>query len=659
MMETILILAALFIGSVYLMSRAVDNGVGSVGGALRQIGLFVLKKNPPGLVDVFDDRAGSGSRTWMNFGMVWLTLAGIFGFLDGWHRYDPTALDSLASVGWSYDDGSALRDATGNVLRMALMFGLVGASLVAVSRNGNGRLASEANASLVAVLLSAVLVAQFLLPAIFGFADIDTEANPFRTILLSLETLVLGLLFIPVLVNVLLTVSTREQEDLSTSSWFLIMGILVHIMAMMAMFFGELADADQVAWFGERVATGWVPLALMFAVGYHVVPMAAQVPIWSGTLRSASMFFLFLTVPALSLTSVDASGFMTNLAAILVTLGILPVLAGSVNIVMTGMKGLASVVENPGAIAGLFAFLLLPFFVVGTYFTGMDAFVGTGELGSMAHTVNMGLLFTVGGLLTLAGVYANYPLAVGKPLANSSSLSTWFVAVGGVSATVAYLIGDFTKNAVMNSGVEDAVSADGGFYLTGSALFYFVGIGAILASMTVIRTGIAPAKKSMDMTSAQAMSSYTLTAGSTTTIRNLIGRGVGVDTELVVSETTTKIGGSTVIAVDAALHNDEVKEFPVKASDALVSFVQYLTNSGQSVMDVFMAMDIDHSGRVDSDEFLAALVKTEIKELTVMDAEALVAGMDLDGDGQLNLPELDIAIAQIKRDHNITPQEEE
>jgi len=25
----------------------------------------------------------------------------------------------------------------------------------------------------------------------------------------------------------------------------------------------------------------------------------------------------------------------------------------------------------------------------------------------------------------------------------------------------------------------------------------------------------------------------------------------------------------------------------------------------------------------------------------------------------LNLPELDIAIAQIKRDHNITPQEEE
>ena len=32
---------------------------------------------------------------------------------------------------------------------------------------------------------------------------------------------------------------------------------------------------------------------------------------------------------------------------------------------------------------------------------------------------------------------------------------------------------------------------------------------------------------------------------------------------------------------------------------------------------------------------------------------------DLDGDGELNLPELDIAIVQIKRDHDITPSHEE
>lgn len=659
-METILILAAFFIGAVYLMSRSVETGLGSVGGALRQIGLFILQKNPPGLVDIFDDRDGSGSRTWMNFGMLWLVLAGLLGFLDGWHNYDPTALDSLASVGWSYDDGSALREATTNVLQFALLFGLVGASLVAVSRNGNGRLASEANASLIAVLLSAVLVAQYVLPFILGFADVDTSVAPFSIVLFSLESMVLGLLFVPVLINILLTVSTRENEDLSTSSWFLIMGVFVHIMAMLTVFFGDLAGSEQVEWFGRRVGSGWVPLALMFAVGYHVVPMAAQVPIWSGTLRSASMFFLFMTVPALSLTGIEATGFMTNLMAIMVTLGLLPILAASVNIVMTAIKGLASVAENPGAIAGMFAFLLLPFYAVGTYFTGMDAFVGAGELGAMAHTVNTGLLFTVGGLLVLSGVFSNYPLAVGKPLSSgNSTLAAWFVAIGGVSSTIVYLMGNFTKNAVEQSGAEDVVAADGGFYLTGAALFYFLGIGAIMASMAVIRTGISPAKKIMDTSVAQAVSTYTLTAGSATTIRNLIGRGVGVDTELVISETTTKKGGSTVIAVDASLHNDEVKEFPSKASDALVEFVQYLVNTGQSVMDVFMAMDMDGSGRVDSQEFLTALVKTDIKELTTMDAEALVASMDLDGDGELNLPELDIAIAQIKRDHNLAAQEEE
>ena len=58
-------------------------------------------KNPPGLVDIFNDKDGSGSRTWMNFGMLWLVFAGLLGFLGGWHNYDPTALASLASVGWS------------------------------------------------------------------------------------------------------------------------------------------------------------------------------------------------------------------------------------------------------------------------------------------------------------------------------------------------------------------------------------------------------------------------------------------------------------------------------------------------------------------------------------------------------------------------------
>ena len=660
-MELIFIAGGALLTLLFLLSQALSKGVGTVGGALKQIGLFVLQKNPPGLVDIFDDRDGSGSRTWMNFGMLWLVFATLLGFLMGWHTYDPTALDSLASVGWSYDDGSSLKDATLNFLTIALLYGLVGSGMVAAARNGNGRLASEANASMVALLLSVVLLATYILPFIFGFLDIDTSENPFKTILYSLETLAVGLLLVPVFINVLITAANRGEQELQTSVWFLIMGIAAYILSMLFMFFGELAGATQMVWLAERVAYGWVPLALMFSVGYHVVPMTAKQPIWSGSLRGASMLLLFITIPPFFMTDASASNFVTNLGAILLTLGVLPIFAASINLLMTASSGLSAVVKQPGAIAATMAFLVFPFFAIGGYFTAMDTFVGTGELGTMGDIVNMSMLFTVGGLLVLAGVFTNYPNAIGKSLATPSTatLATWMVLVGGVTSTLTYLTGEFTANAVATSEIEDVVANNGGFYLTGAALFYLAAIGTILSTMVVIRTGIASTGRSMDVNDVSDVSTYTLTSGSSTTIRDLIGRGVGVDTTLVVSETEANEGGSTVIAVDSALHNDEVKEFPPTASSVMVEFVQYLTNTNQSVFELFRSMDLDDSGKIDSREFLAALESSDIDALSSMEAVELVESMDLDGDGELNLPELDIAIAQIKRDHDIVAAQEE
>lgn len=660
-MELIFIAGGALLTLLLLLSQALSKGVGTVGGALKQIGLFILQKNPPGLVDIFDDKDGSGSRTWMNFGMLWLVFATLLGFLMGWHTYDPTALDSLASVGWSYDDGSSLKDATLNFLTIALLYGLVGSGMVAAARNGNGRLASEANASMVALLLSVVLLATYILPFIFGFLDIDTSENPFKTILYSLETLAVGLLLVPVFINVLITAANRGEQELQTSVWFLIMGIAAYILSMLYMFFGELAGATQMVWLAERVAYGWVPLALMFSVGYHVVPMTAKQPIWSGSLRGASMLLLFITIPPFFMTDASASNFVTNLGAILLTLGVLPIFAASINLLMTASSGLSAVVKQPGAIAATMAFLVFPFFAIGGYFTAMDTFVGTGELGTMGDIVNMSMMFTVGGLLVLAGVFTNYPNAIGKPLATPSTatLATWMVLVGGVASTLTYLTGEFTANAVATSEIEDVVANNGGFYLTGAALFYLAAIGTILSTMVVIRTGIASTGRSMDVNDVSDVSTYTLTSGSSTTIRDLIGRGVGVDTTLVVSETEASEGGSTVIAVDSALHNDEVKEFPPTASSVMVEFVQYLTNTNQSVFELFRSMDLDDSGKIDSREFLAALEGSDIDALSSMEAAELVESMDLDGDGELNLPELDIAIAQIKRDHDIVAAQEE
>ena len=660
-METIFIAGGALITLLFFLSQSLTKGVGTVGGALKQIGLFILQKNPPGLVDIFDDRDGSGSRTWMNFGMLWFVFATLLGFLMGWHHYDPTALDSLASVGWSYDDGSSLTDATLTFLTVAVIYGMIGSGMVATARNGNGRLASEANASMVALLLSAILLATYILPFIFGFVGLDTDTGPIAIMLYSFETLAVGLLLVPVFINLLITAANRGEQELQTSVWFLIMGVAAYIISMIYMFFGELISATQMVWLAERVAYGWVPLALIFSVGYHIIPMSAQQPIWSGSMRTASMLLLFITIPPFFMTDASGSNFLTNVGAILLTLGILPIFAVSINLLMTASSGLSSVVKQPGAVAAVMAFLALPFFAIGGYFTAMDTFVGTGELGTMSEVINMGMLFTVGGLVMLAGVFTNYPNAIGKPLATPSSatLATWMVIIGGVCSTIAYLVGQFTAKAVSASEVEDVVANDGGFYLTGAALFYMVSIGAILSTMVVIRTGISATGRSVDITETSDVSTYTLTSGSTTTIRELIGRGVGVDTTLVLSETEVNEGGSTIIAVDSALHNDEVKEFPVSNDDVLVQFVKYLNESSQSVFELFGSMDLDNSGKVDSKEFLVALEKSDIDALSFIEPKALVASMDLDGDGELNLPELDIAIAQIKRDHGMIASEEE
>ena len=190
-------------------------------------------------------------------------------------------------------------------------------------------------------------------------------------------------------------------------------------------------------------------------------------------------------------------------------------------------------------------------------------------------------------------------------------------------------------------------------------MFYLASIGTILSTMVVIRTGISSTGRTLAAEETSDMASYTLTSGSSTTIRDLIGRGVGVDTALVVSETEANEGGSTIIAVDSALHNDEIKEFPATAASVMIDFVQYLANTKQSVFELFASMDLDNSGKIDSREFLAALESSKFDGLSSIDASDLVESMDLDGDGELNLPELDIAIAQIKRDHDIVPSEEE
>ena len=662
-MEPIFISAAILLASLLIVSYYVTNGVGTMGVPLRQFALFLMNKAPVGLVDLFKDEPGSGSRTWMKYGTGWFILTVISGFIAIWHNYDPTALDSLASIGWSYDDGSALADFTSAVTSISFTYLLIGGCLVAVARAGNNRLASEASASMVAVLYTVSLSFNLILiPIIFNFADIADAAAIRDLISLMVNYVVSSLLFTALLMNVLATYSQRDDGSTSVTAWFLIMAIAAKLIASMYFVIGEATDNTQMSWMSERVLESWFPLALMFALAYHVIPHAAKAPIWSGSLLNANMVLLFVTVPPFFMTSADAGELLQNVGALLLTFSLLPLFAGSVNLLATASSNSSGVLKNPGALSATLAMFLLPIFAVGSYFTAMDTFTGTNQMLTMSSTIDNGFMYTVGGLMMLSAIFSSYPLATGNKLAEPSraNMSVWFMMLGGLTATITMLIGDFTSKAVLDSGVEDVVASTSGFYLVAAAMFYLVPMSAILATLVLIRTGTSSQKIAEVGSKISDVETYTLVEGTSTTIQQLLGRGVGVNTTLVIGDATEDEGGSTVIAVSATLHNDEITEFPEEEAaldeatedskgpaKELMMLVDYLKSSGQTVFDFFKSIDLDDSGSIDGFEFQQALLNSDVGDFPPWEVDELVAAIDLDRDGNINLPELDIALAKI------------
>ena len=672
-MEPVFIASGILLVVLVIVSYYVTNGIGTMGAPMRQFALFLMNKAPVGLVDLFKDEPGSGSRTWMKYGTGWFLLAVICGFIGIWHKYDPTALDSLASIGWSYDDGSALADFTNSVIGIAFTYLLVGGCLVAVSRVGEKRLASEANASMVAVLYTASMsFSLILIPIIFRFVDLTDEQSIRDLITLMTTYVVSSLLFIALLMNVLATYSTRGEGTSSVTAWFLIMAIVARLIGSLYHVLGEVTDNTQMVWLSERVLDGWVPLALMFALAYHVIPHSAKAPVWSASLLNANMVLLFVTVPPFFMTEANAGELLQNVGALLLTFSMLPIFAGSINLLITASANSGNVLKNPGSLAATLAMFLLPIFAVGGYFTGMDTLTGTDKMLTMSTTIDDGFMFTVGGLMMLSAIFSSYPLAAGKKLADSSrgSMAAWFMMFGGLAATITMLIGDFTEKAVIDSGIEDAVASTSGFYLTAAALFYLVAIAVVLSTLVLIRTGTSSQKLTEAVSAESDVETYTLVEGTTTTIQQLIGRGVGVNTTLVVGDTVDDEGGSTVIAVSASLYNDEVTEFPEEATEdvvevddkgpdkQLVMLVDYLKKTNQSVFEFFKSIDLDDSGNIDGFEFQQALKISDVGDYPPWELDGLLSAIDLDNDGKINLPELDIALAQIAAKYAPSEQDE-
>ena len=636
--------AAILLVTYLLFTHYIQKGFGGMSNPLRQLGMFMLTKAAGPATDLFQEREGCGAKTWMQTGVFWLVLAGVGGFLSAWHNYDPTALDSLSNIGWGYDDGSALAYFNEVAMTTALFAILLGGALVAHTRTTGSSLASEANASMVALAWTAQALVGLVLCAL-DYWDVLT----YGVTEMALYGLISAMLVLSLLVNSLITLGNRGESPISVPSWFLLLGLLTLMFSRFAVALGEALDLTGTVWVAEIMAAGWVPLALMFAVGYHVLSHVTGHPIWSGSLTKASMLLLFVTVPPFFLSeSTHADDFTQSIGAILVTVGLMPILAASTNMIATMRGNASAVVDSPGAIAAAGGAILLPIFAILSYFAGLNVMIGDGSLSNVADTTNMSYLYVIGGLFAMAALFHSYPLVAGKSLQGSASTAAWLVIWGGLLSTILMLMGDWTENALIDSGAEDTTTGLSGFALTGAFAFYGVVIGFILAGNSVVKTLMSGDNKSASTGKSSDISTYNLVEG-TTSIRALFGRGVGIDTTLVIGESEEEgFSGSTVIEVSAELHNDEVDEFPVTFDEDLVTLTKWLCGRGTTTAQFFAWADVDDSGEVDMFEFANALRVADIADLPPWDVEKLVKVMDINSDGRINLPELDIALSNIR-----------
>ena len=95
-------------------------------------------------------------------------------------------------------------------------------------------------------------------------------------------------------------------------------------------------------------------------------------------------------------------------------------------------------------------------------------------------------------------------------------------------------------------------------------------------------------------------------------------------------------------------HHEEHAGPEVEDPEELIMLSNYLQKSNQSIFQFFKAIDLDDSGLIDGYEFQTALKNADIANLPPGEMGSLVAAVDLDGDGKINLPELDITLTRIR-----------
>ena len=236
---------AFFWGLMLLAYFLMQNGLGILNDVVKSMCRFALGKALGPAIDFVEGREGSASKTWMMHGLFWLILASLFTFEGLWLAYDPHALHSLSSWGYSPTSTSLLYAAGFATLYGAVGMLIISSSFHIIPKLADTELASEKNGTLVSYLWT--LSVLFLVIAAHNPEILGVN-------IFLIATILHGLAFLAVLINLLLTVSERKSA-LPLPGWLIMLGMLADPVSVVATILGGIGSGS-VQWLLAHLVSG-------------------------------------------------------------------------------------------------------------------------------------------------------------------------------------------------------------------------------------------------------------------------------------------------------------------------------------------------------------------------------------------------------------------
>ena len=554
-MDTVLTTMFYFWISLFFVFFLIQRGLWIFSDVVKGTVFFMLEKALGPGSDLVEGRPGSGARSWIFQGTLWLILASTFTFTSMWLTHDPHALHSLASWGFVADADELASAGVYATLYGSVSMLVIGSGFHIIPKLAGTELASETNANLVSFVWTIsvlVLVIGSQNNMIFGIE------------IIPIGTAINAIALFAVILNQLLTVANRTRS-MALPGWLILIALLSNPLLSVISIISGAVDDSVGQWLSYHLFGGAFFFAGVTGVALYASSIASGNPLWSKSLVGVTLFGSILTInpfgdnhgqmvmdvfgPLAENNVVSFSNQDMLAASFLMALAFIPIFAFASNMLVT-MRGSDVFVDSPNypgnAELNLGAWLIVPI-AIGSLFVQTDTVSGTSELVGIADSLSVMSLWLIIVPLSLGAALSLYPELTGRHLfSNSRARWGYLMMTGGaISGLSITMIADFMDMALVEMMVEDPSALSEELRKVGSVMFYGVVIGSIFHSLNMVNgmfRGELISQKSVKSSSI-SVESYFLV--SPMTVRRILASGASLDTEVYPTEEDNGKGSAT------------------------------------------------------------------------------------------------------------------